>query len=116
MNNNLNNNLRRRVMARIYFEYTKNVLWEYPDYFMFAIFVVTAFTMVSIRDVLMNLPKDNFSNIFNFLVAALRSTNVLIQILIVGFFVRVIVGGSILAYKNISSHKWPLAKLIKLKY
>lgn len=87
-------------MARIYFEYTKNTFMEYPDYFMFAFFIVTAFVMISISDVLANIPKDSFPHAFNFLVIALRNTSWVLQILIAGFFIRVLVSSSVLAYKK----------------
>jgi hypothetical protein len=102
-------------MARVYFEYTKSALLEYPDYFMFVLFVVTSFMLVSVRDVFINMPKDSLSHIFRFYVAALRDTSLIIQVLISGFFVRVIIGSGILVYKNMDS-RWSLAKLIRLKY
>jgi hypothetical protein len=97
---NTNINLKRRIMARIYFEYGKNAFLDYPDYFMLALFVVTAFLLVSIHNVLANLPKDNISNVFNFLIVAVRNTSLVIQLLLVGFFTRVVIGSSILIYKN----------------
>lgn len=102
-------------MARIYLEYTKNAFMEYPDYFMFALFMVTSFMLVSFRDVLINIPKDGFPHAFAFFVSALRDTSVILQILIGGFFVRVIALSTKLTYKNINT-KWPLAKLIRLRY
>jgi len=96
----MNNNLKRRIMARIYLEYTKNSFLEYPDYFMFALFVVTSFTLISVRNVLINIPKDNFPDAFNFFIAALKGTSLVIQVLIVGFFVRVIIGSAMLVYRN----------------
>jgi hypothetical protein len=110
-----NNNLKRRIMARIYFEYTKNTFLEYPDYFMFALFLVTSFTMVSIRNVLINIPKDSFPHAFSFLMMAIRGTDLVIQMLIAGFLVRVVIGSAMLAYKNINT-RWPIAKLIRFKY
>ena len=99
-------------MARVYFEYTKNTLLEYPDYFMFAFFVATIFMFVSIRDVLINIPKDSLPNLFNFLVAALRNTSWIIQALIVGFLLRVSIVGSRLIYKNVRNVNtgWVMSK------
>ncbi|KKQ78023.1 MAG: hypothetical protein UT00_C0002G0021 [Parcubacteria group bacterium GW2011_GWA1_38_7] len=102
-------------MARIYFEYTKNTFLEYPDYFMFALFIITSFMLISISDVLTNIPKDSFPHAFNFFVIALRNTSLIMQILIAGFFIRVVVGGAILTYKTINT-KWPITKLIRLRY
>lgn len=95
-------NLKRRVMARIYFEYTKSVLVNHPDYFMLAIFIIVSFVSISIHDVLINVPKNNLSGALSFFLIALRDTSWIIQILIAGFFVRVIVTGSVLAYKNLN--------------
>lgn len=87
-------------MARIYLEYTKNTFMEYPDYFMLALFIATAFILISISDVLSNLPKDSFPHAFNFLIIAFRNTSIVLQVLIAGFVVRVAIGGAILTYKN----------------
>lgn len=87
-------------MARIYFEYTKNAVLEHPDYFMFTLFLVTSFTLVSIHDVLNNIPKDSLPHVFNFLVTAIRKTSLAIQVLLAGFLVRVAVGSTMLVYKN----------------
>jgi len=107
-------NLKRRIMARIYFEYTKNTLLEHSDYFMLALFIIVSFTMISIQNVFNNMPKDNPISTFHFLLSALRNTSWIMQALIAGFFIRIIVAGAILAYKNMS--KWPVTKLIKLRY
>lgn len=111
----MNKNLRRRIMARIYFEYTKNTFREYPDYFMFALFLVTAFMLVSVRDVLTNIPKDNIPGVLNFFIVAFRDTSLVLQILIGGFLARILVSGSIFTYKNINT-RWSIAKLIRLRY
>ena len=97
-------------MARIYLEYTKNIIFEHPDYFMFAFFIAVALTLVSIHDVLINIPKDSFPHAFNFFVYALRNTSWIMQTLIAGFFIRVIVSGAILAYKSVGP-KWSAARL-----
>ena len=99
-------------MARIYFEYTKNTFLEYPDYFMFTLFAATSFILVSFHDVLNNIPKDNFPNIFNFLVVALRNTSWVIQALIAGFLIRIIIAGSKLAHKGIKNINtgWVMSK------
>jgi len=111
----MNNSLKRRIMARIYFEYTKNTFMEYPDYFMFALFMVSSFMLVSFHDVLINIPKDSFPHTFAFFVSALKNTSLVLQILIAGFFIRVIALGSVLTYKNIGA-KWSLTKLIRFRY
>jgi hypothetical protein len=116
MNNNLS--LKRKIMARIYFEYTKNILFEYPDYFMFALFVVTSFTLVSVRDVFINLtsvPRDHLSNFYNFLFIAIKETNWIIQILIIGFLARVAWVGTRIVYKNLNFH-WIGTKFRYFRY
>ena len=100
-------------MARIYFEYAKNTFWEYPDYFMFALFVATSFMFVSLRDVLINIPKDSFPHAFNFFVYAVENTNRIIQVLVAGFLIRVVVVCSRLAYKSIKDMNidWTATKI-----
>lgn len=107
-------NLKRKIMMRVYFIYTKNAFLEYPDYFMFAVFAATAFILVSIGDVLNNIPKNDFPSAFNFLVIAFKNTSMIIQVLIVGFIARVLVGSSIFAYKKMGSR--PIAKFLRFKY
>lgn len=108
MSNNLLN-LKRRVMVRVYFEYTKGVLVNHPDYFMLGLFTVVSFFFVSIQDVLNNVPKDDIGSAFNFFVIAVRDTSRVLQILIVGFLVRLAVGGFLFVRRNID--KLPLARL-----
>jgi hypothetical protein len=112
----MNNNLKRRIMAHVYFEYTKNTFLTHPDYFMFTLFLVTSFALVSIRNVLINIPKDSFPHVFGFLVVAVRNTSLVIQILVVGFFVRIIVGSSMLVYKNRNNidFKWLTSRFSKV--
>ena len=107
--------LKKRVMARIYAEYVRNVFVEHPDYVMLVLFVMASLLFVSIRDVISNVPKDNLANAFNFFVAALRKTNLVMQILIAGLFVRAVAYGFIFAYKTIGQ-RWPIARLVKIKY
>lgn len=78
-------------MVRIYLDYSKNLFLEYPDVFMLFVFMIASLTMVSIGDVMVNLPKNDPGAMMNFLINALRNTSIIIQILIAGFFVRVIV-------------------------
>lgn len=102
-------------MARIYMEYAKNILVGYPDYFMLLVFVITSFMLVSVHDVLNNIPKNNLPSAFSFFVVALRNTSFIIQALIVGFLIRVVVTGSRLTYRNTRNLNinvgWIIAKL-----
>lgn len=106
--NNINNSLKRKIMARVCLEYGKNAVLEYPDYFMLGLFMVATFMFVSVRHVIINLTGTtlggNLPGIFNFLLAALRNTSWVIQLLIAGFFVRVAVSGVRLAYKNLNAY------------
>ena len=97
-------------MARIYFQYAKNTLLEYPDFFMLVLFAAVSFVLVSLGDVLTNIPKDNFPNMVNFTVAAVRDTSWIIQALIAGFVIRVAVSGFKLAHRNMNTN-WIIAKL-----
>jgi hypothetical protein len=99
-------------MARIYMEYTKNAFVEHPDYFMLALFIIISFVMISIGDVLTNIPKNNFPSAFTFFVSALKGTSWIIQALIAGFFIRVIVSGIKVVHKNIGDR----LSIAKFKY
>lgn len=107
-------NLKNKVMARIYLEYTKNLLVEHPDYFMLAAFLIVSFVSVSIYDVFANtagiLKTDVFS-VFNFLIAAVKDTNWIIQAFLVGLLVRMTFLATRLTYRKSAGVKWPLAKL-----
>jgi hypothetical protein len=110
--------LKKRVMARIYMEYAKSTFMEYPDYFMFVLFVITSLILVlvheiSVANVLNNMPKNNLMSTFNFFVVAVEKTSWAIQILLAGFLVRVIFVSSKLTYKNIKNidTSWIMAKL-----
>lgn len=96
-------------MIRVYFEYTKGVLVNHPDYFMFGFFIIVSFFFVSIHDVLNNVPKNDIGSAFNFFVIALRDTSWILQILIAGFLVRLAIGGLLFVRKN--TGKLPLARL-----
>lgn len=102
-------------MARIYMEYAKNILFGYPDYFMLLVFTVSVFMLVSVHDVLNNIPKNDLPSAFNFFLSALQNTSWIIQTLIIGFLVRVLFVGSRLTYKNIKNSNinmgWIMAKL-----
>ena len=108
--------LKKRVMARIYIEYTKNLVARHPDYFMLAVFAATSFLLVSTHDVLNNIPRNNLFGDFNFFVVAIRDTSWVIQIFIAGFFIRAVIGGILLIRKNFSNNKWSFSRLNVFKY
>jgi hypothetical protein len=97
----MNKSLKRKIMTRVYLEYTKNTFLDYPDYFMFVFFFIVSIMLVSFRDVLSNIPRDSFPNFFNFMVVAIRDTSWILQLLIAGFVIRVVISGSRMAYKNL---------------
>lgn len=99
----MKSSLKTRVMARIYLEYTKNLVAEYPDYLMFLFFMTAAFAFVSVRNVLENIPKNNFIGAVNFFIVAVKNTSWVLKALIAGFVVRISTVGSIAAYKNIKA-------------
>lgn len=88
-------------MVRVYVEYAKNIFFTYPDYFMSMVFMSASLALVSIRDVLSNVPKGSFSGLFYFFVSAARNTHWLLQALIAGFVARVIFSGAKIGYKKI---------------
>lgn len=100
-------------------EFTKNTFFEYPDYFMFTLFVATSFLLVSIGDVFTNsigILRSDYSSFFGFFVTAVRNTSIVIQLLIIGFLIRVAVSSTRMAYKNMGSF-WPFAnKFFGSKY
>ena|SRR3989344_7080553 len=106
----MNNNLKRRIMVRVYLEYAKNILISYPDYFMLGFFVIISFISISFQNVLTNIPKNGLMPAFNFLVIAIRNTNWIIQTLIIGFFIRTAFLGIKQAYKNIRSFDWIITR------
>jgi hypothetical protein len=99
----MNKNIKRRIMARVYLEYTKNTFLDYPDYFMFAFFFIMSIILVSFSDVLANIPRDSFPHFFNFTVVAMRDTSWILQLLIAGFVIRVAISGSKMAYRNMKN-------------
>ena len=108
-----NNTLKSKVMARVYVEYTKNLLVEHADLFMSGLFVAASFVLVSIHDVLANIPKDNFTGLINFFVVAVKNTSIVIQVLLAGFLVRVLAGGAFKAYKNLDA-KYLISQSLRL--
>jgi|GEM_PF-4219911 len=98
-------NLKTRVMTRIYLRYIKNTFMERSDYFMFAIFVIVSYLLISIHDVLNNIPKNDMSSAFNFFLVAVRNTSWIIQVLIAGLFIRACTICAKLLYKNTMTNR-----------
>lgn len=107
--------LKKRIMVRIYVQYAKNIVAEHPDYFMLLIFATVSFMLISVNDVVHNIPLYSLSNAFGFFVVAVKNTSWIIQILIVGFVIRTIAAGIVFVNKNINTRR-SVAKLIRFKY
>jgi len=110
----MNNSLKKRIMARIYVQYFKNILIDYPDYFMFGIFIIFSFVSISLYDVFVNtmsIIKTDFPSIFSFFYYAILNTSWIIQALIIGFLVRTAYIGIKTANKSLRSTNWIMAKL-----
>lgn len=75
----MKNNLKNRVMIRIYIEYFKNITLQYMEYILPGAFLLALFASVSVQNVLNNMPKDNINNTFNFFYIAVRDTEWAIQ-------------------------------------
>lgn len=108
-------NLKSRVMFQIYFEYAKNMVLNYPDYFMLAIFISISFISVSVYDVLFNavrILENDLASFLGFILAAIRNTSLIIQTLILGFIIRVVFISSKFTGKKISmGSDWIMAKI-----
>jgi hypothetical protein len=97
-------------MVRVYFEYIKNIFVKYPDYFMLVLFLAVFFVSVSVSDVLINISRTEIPSLFNFLVVALQDTNLIIQILIAGFVIRMAILGFKQLRKTVTHVSWIPAK------
>ena len=110
----MNTNLKKRVMARIYLIYTKNILLDNSGYFMIGIFVLTSFIFISIHDVFnntINISKTSPISLFPFFVSAIIGTSWIIQILFALLFSRGVFFSFRKINKNINFNWFPI-KLI----
>lgn len=110
----MNNSLKKRIMFRVYLEYSKNVLKEYPDYFMFAVFIIFSFISVSLYDVFINttsIIKNDIFSVFGFFGSAILNTSWIIKAFILGFLVRTSYVGLKSLNKNILNTNWIMARL-----
>ncbi|MEK7669516.1 MAG: hypothetical protein AAB350_02950 [Patescibacteria group bacterium] len=109
----MNNSLKKRIMLRVYLQYSQNVLKEYPDYFMFAVFIIFSFISISLYDVFVNttsiIRNDAFS-VFSFFTSAILNTSWIIQAFILGFLIRTAYAGIKSISKNIRNTNWIMAK------
>lgn len=100
-------------MLRVYAQYFKNILKEYPDYFMLGIFMICSFVSVSLYDVLVNttnIIKNDIFSVFGFLFYATLNTSWVIQAFIVGFLVRTAYASIKSMNKNARNTNWIMAR------
>ncbi len=99
-------------MLRVYLIYAKNLFVERFDYFMVGVFIVISLVMVSVQDVVHNIPKDNWSSFFIFFISAIKNTSLVMQVFIAGFVLRALISSVRLTYKNIL----PRVSAIRFRY
>ena len=98
----MENNLKRRVMSRIYIIYIKNTLLDNSVYLASILFITISILCVSIPNVLHNMPKDELAHTFGFMLVAVRNTEWFLQAMLLGIALWSIVWSVNLARKNIS--------------
>jgi len=101
----MENNLKKRVMWRIYVLFTKDVIFEHKGYFILSALVVYSFIFVSIKDVMVNTPKDDLTHTFNYLMVALRDTEWIMQAMLAGAVIWIGVAISKSIYKNLQKFR-----------
>lgn len=72
-------NLKNRVMARVYIEYTKEFLLTHFGYVVLMVLILDFIITVSIRDVIKNMPLTNFKSFVGFIIIAIRDTNIILK-------------------------------------
>jgi hypothetical protein len=98
------NDLKKRVMTRVYIQFFKNTVIENGEYILLAFLFVSMLAFVSIMDVLHNMPKDNLSHTFGFLTAAVKNTEWFIKAVLAYVIIWSSVYVSKFAYKNIRKY------------
>ena|SRR3989338_6968414 len=86
----MESDLKRRIMNRIYFYYTKELLWRYKEVFFTGGFIFVILTCVSFNNVLHNMPKDSLASSFNFLTIAVRKTELIVQLIMLSSIVALV--------------------------
>ena len=87
----MENNLKRRVMSRIYIIYFKNLLVDKIAILILPIFATVSYMCVSLNNVLNNIPIDDLSGTFSFVLYAIRETELAMQIMFVAILVWLII-------------------------
>ncbi len=101
----MESNLKKRVMLHIYVHFAKDAFLGHKGYFILLVFVVSSFVFVSIGDVLRNLPKDNLSHTFNFLIVAVRDTEWFMQAVLASAAIWLGTVTSKTAFKNLQKFR-----------
>lgn len=73
------NNLKNRIMVRVYVEFVKKIMLRRVDFILPGIFFLWLYMSVSVQSVFNNTPKDHFSHAFNYLFTAVRDTELFVQ-------------------------------------
>src|SRR3989338_8143692 len=74
--------LKKRVMARIYVEYAKNILFRYAEYIFPLMIAFSLFMSISIGNIIENMPKDSAGSTLNFILSAVKNTEWTIQLML----------------------------------
>lgn len=101
----MENNLKKRVMLKIYVEFFKQTVIERSEYIMLAFFAFSMLAFVSIMDVVHNMPKDDISNTFNFFVAAVKDTEWFIKAVVAYTLIWSVLHISKFVYRSVSKYR-----------
>ncbi len=94
-------NLKNRVMARIYIEHSKALLWRNLS-LLASLFIVTYLSVcISMPNVLHNMPKESLHSMLTFYLSAFKNTEMFIKVVIVSFLVSV----TLSVYKLLKSYR-----------
>ena len=106
--------LRQRVMRRIYILYGKNFAMQYGEFILPIAFFAGLFAFASVQNIFNNMPKDNLPHAFNFFIVAVRDTEWVLQILLLGVAVWALANVSRFALRRLNSLK--NINLLRLRY
>jgi len=90
MENNLQNKLKEKVMRGVYLEYGKNWALQNLPYILPIILFLSLFMLVSVSDIISNLSQISLASIFNFILVAMRDTEVAVQIIFGAFLLSLV--------------------------
>ncbi len=75
-----NNELKSRVMKKIFIDYYIHKTWSNLGYFLPAFCFIVLATLVSMADIWINISHTQISSLYPFIKAALRDTEIAVQI------------------------------------